>query len=374
MKIRSYRHIALATLLLTGGAVTIRAEESARPRSAAINFSGPKSDTVSTNLNELRTPVSPFQELESNLKSPFETLEKPRPGADFRESRRLIQQNQTFNRKTRKASLNERAEQMFLNPELYEGDKGDEAFFQLNKDSIDPYKKKPTNSLERYNDRQERDRMVLTNRAANKNLFGEKNPGRPDDWQADPKMAKPFKTGGYLDEDRNDSLSLFPRAATNSSSLGAESSAPARNLETFNRPLESPIGRRNADAEARLEDFKRLLEGPRYTPPTKSDRSSAAASAGNYGAPTANNNPSRATAPAASNFEWSTFKPAPKDEPRDDFATSAGLVGKLEKPQGLPEFSSATKPLSSMTTTPSPATLPVKTLSNPTFKIPQRRF
>lgn len=373
MNIRSNRQFCLVALLLAGSVATVCSEEPVRSRGTAINFSAPKSDAVSTNLSELRTPVSPFQNLESNLKSPFEALQKPPPGPDFRESRKLIQQNQTLHKKSLKDSLNERAEQMFLNPEQFEGENGDEAFFQLNKNSLDPYKKRPKNSLEQYNDRQERERLVLTNQAASKKLFGENIPGHPDNLKADDAMTKPFRTGGYNDGTRNDSLSLFSRAATNNSSLSTERSTSVRNPDMLNRVIEDPIARRRPDAGARMEDFKRLLEGSRYTPPPTTARSAFATTAATGSTAVSSDPTAVRTAAKPTTTEWSAFKSTPKDDPKNDFATSAGLVGKLEKPQSLPEFPSATKTLEP-TTTPAPAPAPVKKIPHPTFKIPQRRI
>jgi hypothetical protein len=374
MNICSNRLIGLVALLLASGGATSRSEEPVRARGTAINFSAPKSDAVSTNLSELRTPVSPFQNLESNLKSPFEALQKPPPGPDFRENRKLIQHNQALQKKSLKDSLNERAEQMFLNPEQFEGETGDEAFFQMSKDSLDPYQKKPKNSLERYNDRQERDRLMFTNQAARKNLFAEKVPGHPDNLKPDDSLTKPFKIGGYTGGDGNDSLSLFSRTATNNSSLSPERSTSIRNPAMFNRAIEDAGIRRRPEAEDRMEDFKRLLEGPRYTPPTPTARSSFATPAAN-GSTAANPDTTavRTTVTPATTTEWSAFKSTPKDDPRNDFTASAGLVGKLERPQSLPEFPSATKTLAP-TTTPAPAPTPIKNISHPIFKIPQRRI
>lgn len=352
----------------------LSADEPARSRGAAINFSAPKSDAVSTNLNDLRTPTSPFQNLEATLKSPFQSLEKPVPSQSFRDNRKFLQQNQTLNRKPLKDQLNKRAEAMFLNPELFEGDEGDDAFFQLSKDSLDPYQKKPKNSLERYNALQERDRMVLTNQASAKNLLGAKTPAQSEAGLSEANAVKPLGTGGYAEDLRNVSLSVFPRATTNSS-LSSERSVVARAPEGYSRPFEDPMVRRRSDADTRMEDFKRLLGGARYTPPPTSARSSGSSAAANLGVTTAGNNSSiHAPSAPTSSREWSAFKKTTKEEDRDDFATSAGLVGRLEKPHGLQEFPTATKALAPVTTATMPEPAPVKKAIQSTFKVPQRRF
>jgi hypothetical protein len=375
MKICAHKQVVgLAALLVVVALSALSADEPARSRGAAINFSAPQSDAVSTNLNDLRTPTSPFQNLEATLKSPFQSLEKPAPSQSFRDNRKFHQQNQTLNRKPLKDQLNKRAEAMFLNPELFEGDEGDDAFFQLSKDSLDPYQKKPKNSLERYNVRQERDRMVLTNQAGAKNLLGAKAAAQFDAERPDANPGKPLGIGGYADDLRNVPPSVFPRAATNSS-LSSERSVMARTPEGYSRPFEDPMVRRRSDADTRMEDFKRLLGGSRYTPPPTSARSSGSSAAANFGVTTAGNNASSHTTPAPTSIsEWSAFKKVTKEDDRNDFATSAGLVGRLEKPHGLQEFPAATKALAPVTTATMPEPTPVKKVVRSTFKVPQRRF
>lgn len=376
----SFGHrIGFALLLLISSGLMVGAEEPARPRSAPIVFSGPKSDSVSTNLNDLRAPGTPLQDMEMQLKRSFEGLDKSRPGPDFRESRRINLQGQAVKRKSLKDSLNQRAEDMFLNPDLYDADKESEAFFQLDK-SMDPNKQKPKTSLERYNDQQDRSRMAVTNRAAGRTLFGEKNPGRSGELEYDSKAVKPFKTGRYTEAEANDSLSLFSRATTNGSLSGVERSASTRNADRFGRALKDPVTRPQTGAETRMEEFKRLLEGPRNPSPAADRSGFAATPTANYGATSSGypgaasstvSRPVTASSPAP---EWSGFRSPTKDEPKADFARSAGLVGKLEKPLGLPEFPTPTASMAPAIAPAAPAPSPIKKFPNATFKLPQRRF
>ena len=63
---------------LVGGRMVAHPEEPARQRGAPIIFSEPKSDTVSTNLNQLDLKASPFKDLESDLKKPFQIFDSGR--------------------------------------------------------------------------------------------------------------------------------------------------------------------------------------------------------------------------------------------------------------------------------------------------------
>ena len=376
MNIGFGNRIGSVALLLLSSSAMICAEEPARSRGTPITFSGPKSDVVSTNLNDLRKSATPLQDLESQLKLPFPGFDAPRPEPGFRESRRIQQQPQPLNRKTIKDSLNERAEDMFLNPELYDADKEDEAIFQLDKLSLDPSRKRPRNSFERFDEQQQRERATLTNRASPNKLFGEKILGRPDELKDESKAFNPYKPE-YSDVESAGSLSAFPRIATNNSAMTGERSVSLRNSEAFNRALDNSLSRQQTAANARMEEFKRILEGPRYTPPTAA-RSATTAATANYlttspAPPTTVPAASRSAMTSGSSPEWSAFKSTAKTEPKPDFAKSAGLVGSLEKLQGLPEFPAPTKTFEPAKPVSTPS-IPVKKNPAATFKLPQRGF
>lgn len=373
MKICTHDRYVQASLLLMVGLMAATAEEPTPSRGAAVNFSAPKADSISTNLSDLRTPASPFQNLESTLKSPFDSMNSPGKQPTFRESRRIMEQHQSLNKKSVKDSLNERAEQMFLDPDSAKGDQGEEAFFQLSKDSLDPYKKKPKNSLERYSDRQERDRLIQTNQANTKNLFNDKNAGLIGSTKFDGQKIRPLRAD-YADGDRSRSLNPYPRVNLSSNDTAmATRDLGSRSSELFPNSIESPIVHRRSDADTRMEDFKRLLEGSRYVSPAPGAQSPNPSSAANYGTTAYGNDSSlRArSVPASTTSGWSAGQPTSKVNVRDDFATSAGLVGKLEKLQSVPEFPAATKTLAPITT-PAYTPVPVKKPTISTFKIPQR--
>lgn len=365
--------IGWTALLLWSGWAAVCAQEPARSRGTPITFSGPKSDAVSTNLNDLRTPVTPLQNLESQLKQSFQGLDNPRAEPDLRESRRMRQQVPPMNRQTLKDRLNQQAEEMFLNPDLSDPSQ-DDPLFQLDKISLDSSRSKSRNSLERFDERQQAERATLTNRASGNNLFGEKSGARPDDFKSE---AKPFKAGRYGDMETGESLSVFPRTiATNGATASVGRSTSIRDPSALNRPGENPLTRQQTGAQTRMEDFKRLLEGPRYAPPTTA-RSGLATAPANYGRPntsalTPTPSARPTTAPSATP-EWSAFKSTTKVETKPDFAKSANLVGSPEKLQALPEFPSAAtalEPVKPVVTTPAP----IKKKQPTTFKLPKRGF
>jgi len=230
--------------------------------------------------------------------------------------------------------------------------------------------------LERFDERQRNERAAQTNRAGINNLFGNRNLSRPDELKPDSKLIKPFKTGQNSDDGPGESLSVFPRIATNNSAMSTERSSIARNSSGFNRNIEAPTDRQQEAAEVRMDNFKRLLEGPRYTPPgtTRGDLATVPA---NYSRTTSGN---LTTAPATRNAttpssisEWSAFKSSKQVETKPDFAKSAGLVGSPEKLSAFPEFppsTAALEPVKPVGTTSEP----VKKTSPDSFKLPQRRF
>ena len=124
----------------------------------AIIFSAPKSDSLSSNLNELRAPTSPFREMESTLQKPFEFLEPPKAAPRLKFT---PQQQPELRKKTPQDILNQRAEDMFLEPNLHKGET-DADFYNLGDESADLFGRKPKTALERYYDRTDR---ALTNRA-----------------------------------------------------------------------------------------------------------------------------------------------------------------------------------------------------------------
>jgi hypothetical protein len=376
MNIGFANRIGFAALLLLSGSAMMCAEEPARSRGTPIIFSGSKSDVISTNLNDLRTPSRSLHDLESGLKQALPGIDSPRPGPDLREYRNFQRHTPPQTRQSLKDNLNQRAEEMFLNPERYDAEKEDEALFQLDRLSLDPSRAKSRNSLEQFDERQRNERAAPTNPTGLNNPFGTQGLDRPNELKPDAKLIKPIKTERNSDARPDESLSAFPRNATESSAMDPERSPMTRYPSGFNRPIEAPTGRQQEAAEVRMDNFKRLLEGPRYTPPANT-RGALATAPANYSRTTSGN---LSTAPAtrsavtpSSASGWSAFKSATKDETKPDFTKSAGLVGSPDKLEAFPEFPTATaalEPVKPIETT----VAPVKKTPPATFKLPQRRF
>jgi hypothetical protein len=376
MNIGFANRIGFAALLLLSGSAIICAEEPTRARSAPVIFSGSKSDVISTNQNDLRTPSRSLHDLESGLKQALPGIDSPRPGPDLREYRSIQRQTPPQTRQSLKDSMNQRAEEMFLNPELYDAEREDEALFQLDRISLDPSRAKSKNSLERFDERQRSERAAPTNPTGLNNPFGTQDLGRPDELKSDSKPIKPSKTGQNSDAKLDESLSAFPHSASDSGAMSTERSLMTRHRSGFDRPIEAPTDRQQEAAEIRMDNFKRLLEGPRYTPPANT-RGALATAPANYSRTISGNltttPATRNTATPSSSSGWSAFKSTTRDETKPDFAKSAGLVGSPDKLEALPEFPTATaalEPVKPIETTVEP----VKKTPPATFKLPQRRF
>jgi hypothetical protein len=362
MKSRVFKQMGLVGLLFTSGAGLLSAQEAARSSGTPIIFSESKSPSTSSNLTELRKPQSPFRNLESELKRPFEVFDNGTPQSNVRPTRRVTPPPQ--NKKSVKDMLNQQAEDMYLSPELYDEEKANEAFFQLDGASTDPYKQKPRNSLDRYYDRIERNRQPATNRFK-ADPFGTAATAKTDPFGLENKLGRPSvpvprrETGG------------LPTSSLANPGLSSDNSS----FRSFSRPPSSAFSTRDTEAaqrsasQARMENFKRLLAGPRassatqpdaLTPGAFSSRSAARPSA----SPTIT--PSRSTS-SISAFDRS--KPATQEDPHKAFVKSAGLVGDPGKPQGLPEFDRSVG-------TPTAVAAPVAPKPRPvsTFKLPKRRI
>lgn len=360
MKLAMYHDVrfGLLVLLMLNGGVKLGAQSPDRPRGNAIIFSAPKSDTVSSNLNELRPPNSPFREMESTLKKPFEMFEPNKPGQSSYPALRGMPapRQPEVKRKTEKEMLNQRAEEMFLEPGLHAGETDDD-LYNSNDRLGDPSGQKPKTALDRYYDRVDR---VMTNRAAAGDSQGNDRDARTG---LEASIENPFGENGSWDRQRNpfDNRSR-PLSAPNANNRNGFFGDADRNFGSqsdANLPQKPgpDYGGFQQPKTDRLDAFKQLLGG-----------SSAARPA----APRANYNftpaPARATVtpPAFSGgFSGaSTFA-----DPADNFTKSAGLIGAPGKPQGLPEYTATSASLNGAASGNA-----VKPVQVPTFNIPKRRF
>jgi hypothetical protein len=346
----SFTALALGLLSVTAG---IAAEPAPRPRGTPIIFSAPsKSDTVSSNLNELRTPTSPFRDLESELKKPFEALEPGQNANRIRPPRQLNQQPE-LNRKQMKERLHERAEAMFLSLEPDESGLDDELLPSAD-DSLNRFSKKSARSLDGDDDRADQNRAALTNRSGINDLFGEKK-----DQEGRLGFNSINKTPDALEERDTTSRNLRPISDGIGSADGlfSDRNKPRELSDPWGNSAEDAYERTKLKRETRLEEFKRLLDGPGATPRDK----------GGYGS--VYNLAPQQPASRLTTTTPSRSAPKPAVTPAPTFAETAGLVGTPGAPNGLPNFA----PASSLSTPPTP--LPqIKPTSPSTFNIPKRRF
>lgn len=344
--------LALGLLSVMAG---IAAEPAPRPRGTPIIFSAPtKSDTVSSNLNELRTPASPFRDLESELKKPFEALEPGQNANRIRPPRQLNQQPE-LNRKQMKERLHERAEAMFLSLEPDESGLDDELLLST-EDSLDRYSSKSTRSLDRYDEQIDQARAAVTNQSFGTDLLREKK-----DQEARPGFSFDNNAPGALEDRGTTPRNFRPLSEdiTSGDGLFSDRTKPRDLNDAWGNSAEAASERNKLKRETRLEEFKRLLDGPGAAPQGNGIYGSAYHLAPQQ--PASRLNPTTPTR--------SALNPAAPTAPATTFAETAGLVGTPGTPSGLPEFGSA----SSLSTPPAP--LPqIKPTSPSTFTIPKRRF
>jgi hypothetical protein len=336
--------VALAPLVLTG-------EEPARRSAAPIIFSSPQSDTVSSNLNELSelsVKASPLRSLDSDLKKPFEVFE---PGSSsFRpQMKPTAPPAPVINSKKLRELMEKRAEELYLGSESSTPDETAKA-----EDDLDPFGKKIKTPLDSYYDRLDRQTAAMTNQSprSDDSLFKLKADAEEPDNLGLGRFRNPLETPS-LPTSKN----LRPLTGTDHNPY-ADSLKPKAFGDIFGLgPVESSE-RFTKSKETRLDNFKRLLDGPVATPRTDFNApppvagAAAKASSGGYKPP----------APS-----WSS-SPRPAN-PADTFDKRAGLVGTPSKPQALPDFAASA---SSLSTPPQPQ--PARPLPLPAFKVPKRQF
>jgi hypothetical protein len=381
--LRPYWLLLLVSGVIAGGVAQANEPAPAPTSSAAapgtkIIFSGANSNTVSANPNELRSPASPFQKLESGLKKPFDVFD-PVGRSDVRPARPPVSLPQTPPKRSLKEQLNDRAEEMFLNPELYQDKNNDQELFGLTEEAGDPYKAAPRNALDRYQDRMERENPTRTNSTRTTDLFGEQRDAldRSAGFSLTPKplatmdpMAptpnRPAGQGLFTTGNEPETTSTgrpLPRAFD---------SSPSGNLDSFQQ-------RRITAAESRRENYQRLLSDPGFA----RQNLGAISPEGQVSNPNPYPNPYQTTPTARSANpmpgvtpmpSWSTPRPAAVSG-NTSFSDVAGSVGGPREPKALPEYTvSAT--FTEMRATPAQPVAPAPIFPNrPTkFQIPQRTY
>lgn len=347
-------------LLLLGSVMLVRAQAPARPRGNPIIFSGPKSDVVSSNLNELRSPASPFREMESTLKAPFEIFGSGSSRESAYPALRRPPPQPEPTKKPLKDILNARAESMFLEPKLHEGETDDD-LYKSAAESFDLSPGKPKNALDRYYDRMD---LVLTNRAFSPDASGTAKEVR------DPlnrNSLSPFAEPRDLEGQRNGADNRFsPFAkpdntpATARTSIFDDRSIRADLDRSGTSKPDTAFSGYQDQKENRMDAFKRLLEGPSQSRPSALPSSSAYTIS-----PT---RPSPYSSPTTVGTGYSPTT-ATTSKSANSFSKTAGLVGSPGTPQGLPDYTAN----STLGTAGSP-TQPQPKMPMSSFNLPKRRF
>lgn len=334
---------ALAPLISPG-------EEPERRTATPIIFSAPQSDTVSSNLNEISLKTSPLRNLESDLKKPFEVFQSGNAGT-FRAPIKLsAPPAPVLNSRKLKELMDKRAEDLYLSSDPTTTDD-----LTKSEDETDPFKKKIKSPLESYYDRMDRQAAAATNQTPHSDdlLSGVKDERDSADNLGLGRLRNPLESPNLPNAQNLRSLTGSDRT----SSSYSDSLKPRAFGDIFGLSSTDSSDRFTKSKETRLDNFKRLLDGPTAAPRTDFNAPLPVAGAapklspGGYTPPT----------PA-----WATPQPTSRT---DTFDKRAGLVGTLSKPQGLPEFAASSPSLS----TPPPLQ-PAKPLPPPTFKVPKREF
>jgi hypothetical protein len=365
MNKRIWQLTSLAAMFLAAGISMARSEEPARQRSTPIIFSEPQSDTVSSNLNQLTTKTSPFKELESGLKKPFEVF------GSFQPQGRLPPPTHKsappsappVSNRQLKELIDKRAELMLeMEGENAGGNLNDP--FKSSEDAWGLSDRARRNPLDRYYDRMDRERAAMTNQTGYTDLFGGKQDSESGERPYPLSGDKPFD-GGINPLARQPGN--LPVKAPQGGGLFSGTLKPRTFDDLLDPNSQGSSGRSFQARQTRIEEFKRLINGPAYSQP-KDLRPSVLSPIGGT-MPTTQVSPYSSTWGLSPTTTWpSSSRGTAGLDPNDSFARSAGLVGSPSRPQGLTDF--ATPP--SLTPTPAPVT-PTRHPQS-TFGPPRRKF
>ena len=323
---------AMATGLVVAATMVAHAQDRNRDRGTAIIFTAPKADTISTNLHEVNVKQTPFKQLESDIRKPFEIFDSSPTQPRFVLPQR-VNNAPTVNKSNLKAILEKSAEEQFLNGKPGDQDDPDDPFKSPDS-SLDPLRKKPKTALDRYYDRLEKEQGVRTNKTGELDLFGNKKERTTEEKTA-------------LEANRKEKNSAKGQDAFSRTS-GQSSNNAATDIN-FSRTGKKPDGGRfgvsSGDAvdratlqrETRMDNFKKLLDGPAYTQPVNQNNFQTTPS---YSGAESLAQRSTYLNPTPS---WSSAKPAssPLVIPGSSFTKSSGIVGGAGRPVGLQDYATS---------------------------------
>lgn len=323
--------VAVAATALVAATTVTPAQDRSRDRGAPIIFSSPKTDTISTNLHEVNEKKSPFKNLESEIRKPFEIFDSGPTQPKFKPAQRINNAPQPVNRPGLKAILEKSAEEQFLNGKQGEQEDLNDPFKSPDS-TMDPLgKNKSKTALDRYYDRLEKEQGVRTNKSDTLDFFGNKKERTVEEKHA-------LESNRHNAGREQDIYSkTFGQASTNAATENIFSrTGKIPEGGRIGSPSRSGVDRAMLRQETRMENFKKLLDGPAYSQPKNDNFIPKASSYGStekvaqrlgYITPT----PSFSSKPA-------TTTPL---VPGSSFSKSSGIVGTAGRPSGLQEYESS---------------------------------
>lgn len=360
MRVRAHYCLSLllAVLAPERSNAQAQAKEAARGKPTPIIFSAPKSDTVSSNLNQMGGRTAPLTDLESSLQRPFKIFETERPANEYRPVNPFVAPAPALKNRRTKDLLERRAEDRYLLREDDETDPSKDDLPGFDDGPLSVSDKRAKTPLDRYYDNIDRLRLGRTNQPVRSlDLFAQKEQPAA---QESPKernlggwFGRDLSTGGRTQDElgisafsdnRPDSDRFKPRGF--GSLFGAGPVPPGQATLTRTK-------------DTRLEEFKRLIDGPGYgargefnaLPPTVS-----AVGASQPSSP-------MGTVPAP------IFSATPQPV-GGALADTPGTAGAIGVPTGVPDITATTPSLTP--TLPLQQTAPKPPV--PKFSIPRGRF
>lgn len=325
---------AVVVGLVVGTTIGANAQDRSRDRGTPIIFSSPKTDTISTNLHEVSEKKSPFKNLESEIRKPFEIFDSGPTQPRFKPSPQINNAPQPVNRAGLKAILEKSAEEQFLN-----GNQSDQEDlndpFKSPDTTMDPLRKNRSKTpLDRYYDRLEKEQGVRTNKSDTFDLFGNKKERTSDEKHA-------------LESNRHNAgreQDIYSKTSGQASNNAATDNIFSR---TGKMPEEGKFGATGGGAvdramirrETRMENFKKLLDGPAYSQ-SQPQNNNYHPKAANYGSGESSSQRPGYITPAPT---WSSSKPVTTTpiNPGSSFTKSSGIVGSAGRPVGLQDYASS---------------------------------
>jgi len=372
MSFRSSRHVCAP---LVGFVVTLLipawAQDSPFHRGREIQFSEPRSQVATTNLEQIVSEKRTLRSLEKDLKQPFEFF-----GPSSDSLSRIVTPRMPVivppspKSKRVKEQLEKRDEWMFLGPEDYEpGGLTAEDMLNVPEYGPDGELKKPRTALERYYDRMEKARATATNQAGGSGISG--LGGKDQEFGVDESKSSLFGGDKNVLSSGLSTMEQTLKSLSNDDDEGAtkpETSAPKGFAEFFGfGKAQSLTELQEASRvhQARLEQFKQLLET--RSMPTPDPGGSAANTFSSV-------QPSVAplTSPGVldpfptSGTHMTVNRPAPSPSSLSPLPGLSGLssLPGVSSPVGTPSWQS-----------PPPAPpAPRATFQPSTFSLPQRKF